>query len=68
LEEKTYEVTLYFSTCMTLEVRAGSGDEAIKKARGEVDLHVNNLTEEAAELLQNLEPWEECDEVREVGA
>jgi hypothetical protein len=68
LEEKTYEVTLYFSTCVTLEVRAGSGDEAIEKARTEVDLDVNHLTEEAAELLQNLEPWEECDEVQEVGA
>jgi hypothetical protein len=68
LEEKTYEVTLYFSTCVTLEVRAGSEDEAIEKARTEVDLDVNHLTEEAAELLQNLEPWEECDEVQEVGA
>jgi hypothetical protein len=63
---KTYEVRLCFSTHITLEVEAQSETEAIRKARGEVDLAVGKLTEEAVELLYNLEPCG-CDEVREKG-
>lgn len=60
-----YEVTLYYSTFTTKEVEAESWDDAIVIARNEVDIDVDNLTEDAAELLSNLEPWEDCDDVEE---
>lgn len=60
---KTYEVELYYSTFATVKVRARSELEAIEIARekaenGEVDL--------AEGLWLNLEPWEECDQAREI--
>lgn len=62
-----YEARIYYSTYVPVVVEAGSEEEAIEKAR-EVAFWVTMPydSSDIKKLLQNLEPWEECDEAEEI--
>jgi len=56
---KTFKVRLFYSTFQTVEIEAENEEDAIVKAR-ESDLAIKEI--DGLEFMENLEPWEECDE------
>jgi hypothetical protein len=58
---RTYTVQLFYSGCCTREVRTKNEEEAIKKAR--LQLNIDTDTKAQAEILNSLEPWEDADQV-----
>lgn len=63
---RTYEVELHYTTHITLRGKACSEKEAISEAENRVAIAVNYLTEDALDLLWNLESQKATDRVREV--
>ena len=53
---KQYEVQVYYSTYVTHYVTAETEDESVEKAR--------QVPVREGEVMENLEAWEEADEVR----
>ena len=57
---KTFTARVYYSTFCTRTVQADDEGEAIQKARSmDFDDEANN------EILNNLDPWKDCDELFE---
>jgi hypothetical protein len=60
---KTFKVRLFYSTFQTVEIEAENEEDAIVKAR-ESDLTIKEI--DGLEFMENLEPWEECDEAEAI--
>lgn len=58
MKSKIFEVKIYHSSFCTYQIKTKTESEAIKKAR---EFPVNNN-----QILNNLENWEEADDVEEV--
>jgi hypothetical protein len=58
---KTYMVQLCYSGYCTCEIRAKNEDEAIEKAR--LQLNIDTDTKAQDEILNSLEPWRDADQV-----
>jgi len=58
-----YEVNIYYTGYITRAVKAENEQEAIRKARNELDAPCNQKTflKNFQPILETLEPWKDCD-------
>ena len=58
-----YEVNLYYTGFITATVKAENEEEAIEKARAEMDSPSNRSTflRRFEPILETLDPWKDCD-------
>jgi len=66
MSSRKYRVTLYFSSYITREVEAETEDIAYATASSAAKDVEYLYGKEIFELINNLEPWEEADEVEEI--